>query len=407
MRILYIASLYHPFALGGAEHVLKMQVHAMHNAGHDVAVLSLGRNPGLSRENIDGITVWRAGIENCYFHFDELRERRAGRLLHMMWHGRDVYNTNVGKHIATVVDEFSPDVASCHNLPGWSIAIWDALKSCRVPIVQVLHDQYLLCPASTMYSGTSRCSTQCLHCRTLRWPHRRKSTVIDTVVGVSQFICDKHRAYGYFRGVRCVKAIPNILPPSCEAVPRRITPGSIVFGYLGRLSADKGVELMLDAFSQCANTGWRLKIAGRGEAAYEARLKSRYNTASVEFCGTMDRRDFFPQIAFTILPSLWEDTLPSVAYESIIYRVPVIGSRIGGIPEIVGANNGVLFAPGDATDLIRAMHEAVATRDTLPGGADDMGDAECRFRDEEKWMEEWTRVYIDAYEATARRKAPP
>lgn len=398
MRILYINTLYHPYVVGGAERVLQAQVEGMYQCGHDVAVLSIDRGPGLRCTMINGVPVWRAGIQNMYFHFDEITQRRVSTLRHAVWHLLDSYNFAMKRYVSKVARVFSPQVACCHNLSGWSISAWDTLTELDIPIVQVLHDQYLLCASSDMFHNGRRCMSPCTACRVLRLPHRHKSSQIDTLVGVSKFVSNKLVAKGYFQGVRSIRNIPNILAIESEKIPTapRKDDGHIVFGYMGRLSPEKGIDFLLRTFVAAAKKGWRLRIAGRGEVTYEGQLRHEFRSSHIEFTGMTDRSDFFSSVDFTVIPSLWEDTFPSVAYESLLYGVPVLGSDIGGIPEIVTIHNGMLFTPANSSSLTCTLERAA---DTLV----DFRDRFCliqkdaaQFKERKRWLSQWTNVYADA-----------
>jgi glycosyltransferase involved in cell wall biosynthesis len=100
-----------------------------------------------------------------------------------------------------------------------------------------------------------------------------------------------------------------------------------------------------------------LLIAGRGEEQYEKGLRERYGDADdIKFLGFIKPADFFAQVDVAIVPSLWNDTLPSVVFESLGYGVPVVGSRRGGIPEMVlDGVNGLVFEPDDPASLVSAI----------------------------------------------------
>ncbi len=401
MRILYVNTLYSPYVIGGAERVLQTQVEAMQRAGHEVAVLTIGDQPGLHRTIENGVPVWRLGIRNVYFHYDELRQRRYGRLKHAMWHLVDIYNPLIAFSVRTVVQQFAPQVASCHNLPGWSVSLWDALRESGIPIVQVLHDQYLLCASSDMFRHGQRCESRCMSCRALRLPHRMKSRQVDTLVGVSRFIVQKMLDYGYFEGVRAVRTIGNILNLTRKDIPRqpREEDGHVAFGLIGRLAPEKGLDLILDAFCAASEPHWKLLVAGQGEAGYESAIKKKYRHPQIEFLGKVAPEDFFPRIDFTVIPSLWEDTFPSVAFESLVYGKPVLGSQIGGIPEIVTDGAGILFTPGNSAALIQVLRQAAKQAASFRSRSCTIQQAATSYLDEKQWIDNWSEVYAEAIAA--------
>lgn len=398
MRILFISSLYAPQLAGGAERVLQAQAEAMQSAGHSVGVLALSRLPQLSRDTVNGIPVWRAGIRNVYFHYDEMLQARAGKLRRRIWHVIDTYNPLMKPYIRKVVEEFNPDVASVHNLNGWSIAIWDELKELRVPIVQVLHDQYLLCPTATMFCHARRCEARCASTRALRALHRSKMRNVDAVVGVSRFICDKFQSYGYFKHSHSITAIRNVHDVSCESIPLplRDEAGKTCFGFIGALSPSKGIEFLLETITKIRDQDWTLLIAGAGEDGYVRSLQEKFTDPRIGFLGQVGAREFFEKVDVTVIPSLWEDTFPSVALESLLYGRPILGSRIGGIPELVSDSNGRLFTAGDPTGLVSGIRWAISNRDRLRSSAQLISRNASPFGDKAKWIEDWSRVYEDA-----------
>jgi glycosyltransferase involved in cell wall biosynthesis len=398
LRILYINSLYAPEVAGGAERVVQAQAEAMQAAGHSIGVLALTREPGLHLNTVNEIPVWKAGLRNIYFHYDELSRTTASPLQRKIWHAIDAYNPLMKPFVRKVIEDFRPDVASVHNLNGWSIAAWDALKASRVPIVQVLHDQYLLCPTATMFRDNRRCVTRCTSCQTLRALHRFKIRNVDTVVGVSRFICDKLRSYGYLNHQRSVTTIPNIRDVSHERIPLPgcNETGKTFFGYIGAITPPKGVEFLLEAMAKTRDEDWKLLIAGGGEAQYVEALQKKFSDHRIEFLGRVNARAFFERIDVTIIPSIWEDTFPSVAFESILYGRPVLGSLIGGIPELVNDENGRLFTPGDSADLLSSIRWAVSNREGLRASAQAISINASRFGDRARWIEDWSRVYGDA-----------
>ena len=66
----------------------------------------------------------------------------------------------------------------------------------------------------------------------------------------------------------------------------------------------------------------------------------------------MNSQDFYQQVDVVVIPSVWPDTFPTVAFEACANNVPVICSRIGGLPEIIKPGiNGMLFTPGSVEEL--------------------------------------------------------
>src|SRR5690606_34659875 len=200
MKILYINALYEPYVAGGAEISLKLIVEGMQAKGHEVVVLSLVPKQGrLYREWISGVKIYRAEINNYYWPFTKDRPNRFRRLA---WHLRDRNNRSARWGVRHVLEYEQPNVVSCHNLVGWSVSVWREVRRAGIPVVQVLHDMYLLCANSNMFRNGHVCRHQCFSCAVLRRGHRQLSNQIDAVVGISRSILARFVKSQYFTDVR-------------------------------------------------------------------------------------------------------------------------------------------------------------------------------------------------------------
>ena len=353
MKILYIHALYAPYVAGGAEISLKLLVEAMQARGHEVAVLSLSPDGGLSSDRVDGVKVYRAGLRNGYWPFSN---ERPGKWRRLRWHLRDRYNRSMAGYVREVLAAEQPDVVSCHNLVGWSIAVWDEVRRAGIPIVQVLHDMYLLSPNSTLFKPGYTRPHQDTMSKLLRQRHRKASARVDAVVGISRSILDRFTEYGYFEQVpryvvHNARAIPAAGPPRI----RREGDGLTV-GYIGTLTAPKGVEWLINAFKASGVEG-RLRIAGKGKAEDEQYFKQLAGADSrIDFVGYVRPADFYPTIDVLAVPSVWEEPLGMVAVEGLANHLPVVASNRGGLREtIVDGVNGYHCDPDKPESLQHAL----------------------------------------------------
>ncbi len=352
MKILFLHSLYEPHVGGGAEIVVRQLAEGLQVRGYDVAVLVTGPEPGVQKETLDGVRIYRAGLHNLYWHFTQ---NRPSSLRRLGWHYRDRYNRSMRQHVREVIACEQPDLVMCHNLTGWSISAWDEISAAGVPIVQVLHDLYLLCPKDTMFNKGRSCERQCTLCSAFRRHHAVASAQVDAVIGVSRFVLDRLTTQGYFgRATRHV--VHNSIVPSASAPPERHShSGLLRFGYIGTLSENKGVGWLIEQFQQLSIDA-TLEIAGRGKLNYEAQLKAKADPAKVRFVGYQDANAFMRNIDVLVVPSIWAEPFGLVAVEACAQHLPVIATSMGGLGEIIEDNhNGLLCTPADPDSLGRAM----------------------------------------------------
>lgn len=400
MKILQLNLFDDPAEGGGTEVTLWNLRKGFQAAGHEVCILATGQEAGLHAAERDGVRIWRAGLRNIYR--PDLR-RQPPAAARALWHVLDSYNVAMQPLLREVLRAERPDVVSVHNLPGWSAAAWHTIAQAGIPMVQVLHDSYNICIKSSMYrEGRGNCARQCTGCRLLRLPHRALSRKVNAVVGVSRYILDRHLQAGYFAGVPIQRVIHNARDPAELGVldaPPRAPGGALRFGYMGRLEAAKGIAPLLEAFAAAALPQAELWVAGNGKPEVVEPLRQRYAQAPVRFLGRVAPRDFYPHIDVMVVPSQWNEPLGMVVAEALAFGKPVIGSRRGGIPEMIRAGeNGLLFEPDTPGDLTAALRQLAAD----PALRARMGEAARRSAGPFLDRKGWVGAYLGVFEEIAQ-----
>ncbi len=124
--------------------------------------------------------------------------------------------------------------------------------------------------------------------------------------------------------------------------------------FFGRLSEEKGVDILIKAAAK--NKECKLKIIGDGpEKNRLIKLAKKLKADNVDFCGPLwgnDLKEILSKSRFVVVPSLWHENFPYVILQSFALGKPVIGSSVGGIPELIQENyNGYLYENDDIIDL--------------------------------------------------------
>jgi glycosyltransferase involved in cell wall biosynthesis len=316
---------------------------------------------------VGGIPIHRLKQRNVYWSFPKEARPTWKR---MLWHGIDSNNVFMARPIREVMQQVKPDLIVSNNLSGLSVAVWQQAQRLGIPVVHVMHDYYLICPSVTMFKGGRICETACAQCKVFRHPHAGLSNKVSAVLSVSQSILNTHLAAGIFKETPIKRVIYNArdLPEPPPRAPLAGQNRPMVFGFIGALTEVKGIEPLVKAFALAAQQvpGITLRVAGTGEAGFEAHLKTLAPPEVVQFLGKVDAMAFFRQIDVCIAPSEWNDPLPGVVYEAISQGVPVIGARRGGIPEMVQDGiNGVLFDPTEPDALRAALVNAARQPETV------------------------------------------
>jgi len=363
-KILFFSTLYYPQIIGGAERIAQFLAEGLLESQYEPVVITTKDKNAIDQsateeEYVNKVKVYRLNLENIYypFRYNDI----PSKLQKLIWHVRDIENRKMGKKIRALLDREKPALVCTHNLTGFSDVVWKIVKQRHLPLVHILHDYYQLCPKSTMYNNRV-CNGQCMICKLFSIRKKMFSANVDAVVGVSKFVLSKHLELGYFKKTRVKSVIYNAIKLQDEVVSNSsfVVGGKLKLGYIGGLLASKGIEVLLQAVNNVANERIEVFIAGRAEDSYLRYLKETYFADNVHYLGFIKPEDFFKQIDILVVPSIWNEPLATVIIEALFYLKPVIGSNVGGTPELIeDGSTGVLVKPNDVASLTRAISNFV------------------------------------------------
>jgi glycosyltransferase involved in cell wall biosynthesis len=363
MRILVANKFYWP--KGGSERVMFDLNRGYEGAGHEVVPFSMR-----SARNLP--TPWER-----HFVSEVDYARVRGPIAKLGVAGRTIWSREAASRIRALVRESRPHAAHLHNIHHQlSPSIVDVLREEGIPTVHTLHDYKLLCPSYLFYTEGAICE----RCKGGRFHeavihrcvqgsiaasavaaaemtfHRARRTLergVRVFVAPSRFLADKLAEFGMDPGR--VRIVPNGVDASSMAPAER--PGES-FVFAGRLSPEKGLGVLIDALALAPDV--RLQVAGEGpQGGTLAERARRTAPGRAEWLGPCARELVLARIRGAralVLPSLVYENAPLAALEAAALGVPVIGSRLGGIPEIVrDGETGLLVPENDPIALAEAM----------------------------------------------------
>lgn len=334
MRILIFNEFYHPAKKGGAEISCQLLAESLASLGNEVHVAcSYEYN---KNEKLNGVYVHYMKMNYPYWAFDTHRPL----IKKLIWHVLDMDNVfNIPK-LKTLIKSVSPDIIHTNNLSSLSCSVWQVAHSLNVPIVHTTRDYYLMCHGTTMYKNGKNCTKQCLACRLSSLYKKQASSYVKGVVGISNFVLEKHLDNGYFKKATIKQVIPNSIsiPSNTENLRRTKT-----IGFMGSITPNKGVEFLISQFLLSYSQDFELHIAGRGDTNYIEFLQSKYSSDRIKFVGRVKPDDFLQSISILVVPSLWEEPFGRVIIEALSNKCPVIVSKHGGMPELVQNDYGRVF----------------------------------------------------------------
>lgn len=353
MKILIFNSLYYPYKVGGAEKSVQLLAESLQNKGHQVCIATLHELNYISEEVFNGVKIVRFPLKNIYWNDNH----SVTGLKKIVWHLKDIYNKKMYLQVESFFSNELFDVVHTNNISGFSVSVWSWAKKRGFPLVHTSRDYYLLHPNTTLFRNGENVSPNEVGAKIFSVIKRLKSKNVDCFISISNFVNDIHVKNKYF-----TKSLRNVIYNSVVTnysqsydefeVNYGNCDGNLVLGYLGRIEQSKGIEHLISVLNKLNKSEIEIKIAGKGNEEFITYLQGKYKDIRMYFLGQVEIDSFLPKIDYLIVPSLWNEPMGRVVIEAYSYGVPVIGSKRGGIREIIDDGlTGYLYEPGDSESM--------------------------------------------------------
>ncbi|MFB5760251.1 glycosyltransferase [Paenibacillus medicaginis] len=288
-------------------------------------------------------------------HNDKIKEqgivRKALTALETTWSHQEYLN------IKKLLMDMKPDVVHVHNFfPLVSPSIYYASRQAGIPVVQTLHNYRLICPAATFMRNNQVCE-ECLHgslMNSVKNGCYRNSKVqtlpvasmikINRIMGTWSRQVNRYIVLTEFAKKKFIQSgLPAeriVVKPNFIKRPRKSASLPPVHNYIvfvGRISAEKGVQNLLEAWRLVRNKS-ETKLLVIGDGPERERLSAMYGDESVQFLGNQDAEtvlQYMEHARYLAVPSIWYEGFPMTIVESYSVGTPVLCSRIGALEEVV------------------------------------------------------------------------
>lgn len=278
-----------------------------------------------------------------------------------------ISNKENGKLMAKALDEFKPDIVHLNNFQRQlSASIIKPIKDRNIPIVFTAHDVQAICPAITMMDNDKNLCELCMNGKYINCikkscnkgsklksvlgaiegyyyrNHKIYTDKIDYIITPSEFYRTKFIEDGVNKNK--IQAIHNSIEMNDYDIETQDDGYAL---YFGRLSKEKGILNLINAFAKCNNG--TLYIAGEGpeKETIEQIIEKNNLKDRVKLLGFLNKEqmtDVTRKCKFVVVPSIWYENCPYSVLETLAIGKPVIGANIGGIPELVINNeNGFIY----------------------------------------------------------------
>ena len=424
MRILLVVHAFPPHSTGGTETYAHAQARALRSRGHQVRVLTREANPARSEysvreEQADGLEIVR--VNNTFRSIRSFAESYANPAIDdVAAHAIDAFQPEIAHvHHLTCLSTGIVEVLRSRGVPVVA-TLHDYWFLCHRG--QLLNTRYEVCDGP----GAEGCKS-CLGLaggvgaagfaaarvvkaiethlpeEPARWVRQAATTAASLVTGEGASVDEARARAAHMRSV--LAQVTHFLAPA-EAIAERFARGYIPpdrislwplghddgpyravrrseprltktplrLGFLGALMVSKAPHLVVDAIRDLPAGAATVDVFGsyapyHGDDSYRPAVERLSRVPGVTLHGSIPHERVPAALAsmdVLVVPSIWPESVPLVVREAFLAGVPVIGSRIGGIPEAIKDGvNGLLFEPGDVGGLRAALKRLVASPDLL------------------------------------------
>lgn len=373
MRVLLVNKFH--FLKGGAERAVFDIAELLRSHGHEVAFLSM-KHPENRRE-ISPITF----VNEADYHKKHSFFQSARLALRILW------NFEAEKKMEKLLGFFQPDIVHFHDIcRELSPSVIRPVTKRGIPSVMTLHDYSLLSPSRTLFSKGKGAWTSPVPSilETIRDPFVQSSRVKSLLAlleyqthrithaygSISMFIAPSRFLKNTFEQSGFFGRIASMSNPLLDARDRRErarlernTPQqSAPFVFVGRLSEEKGIGILLEAFAKYVGYSSLLVVGDGPDAenllkrAGELRLLKEKKVVFVGRKDSEERDRILLASKALVVPSLWYENQPYVVMEALSLGVPVVVSDVGALPDMIDqGENGFSYRSEDAESLARLL----------------------------------------------------
>jgi len=356
MKICLINNLYQPFNRGGAERVVETIANGLIKAGHEVFIICT--KPRFSKLRITNYKLRIYYLNSLYYNLNKLP-----KFFRLVWHLWDMFDIVGYFKIKKILQRENCDAVIANNLMGVGFLAVPAVKRLKIKLIQIVHDIQLIHPSGLLRFGEEN-KINTLLARNYAGLMSRIVDSPDIVIFPSRWLMDIHLDKIFFiKSKRIV--LPNPIETSRKAIGGNSAAG-FKFIFIGQIEEHKGVFLLIEAFKTIKRKypEAELTIAGNGSKRTEAEALG----AGVKFLdwpGEAAADKLLSSSHCLVYPSLVYENCPNAIQRALAAGLPVLASELGGIPELLSKNAGILFKPADVEKLAEKMEWIINNQENL------------------------------------------
>jgi len=274
------------------------------------------------------------------------------------------------KSFKKILEEINPDIVHCHNIMPSLVPILESKKK-GIPVILTLHGYWLVCPLSNRFqtkamkicdqTDWSMCHKNCAlgFCSLKKLMENLRNIIIekvDKLVCVSDYVRNLHLDYGYPKDM--LELIYNGVDMNLFK-PIENTFDSYAL-HVGRLSFQKGTHLVFGIAKYIEKRIPEISVKLVGTGINKRSIGLHLNIHNLGRVDDFDLVKLYSRSLCTLAPSIWPETFGLTATEAMACGSPVIGTSVGGLPEIImDKSTGFLINIDDPNMMIANMSQII------------------------------------------------
>lgn len=356
MKILMVNKFLYP--RGGAETYIFKLGQILEEHGHQVQYFGMYDDKNIVGNHADS--------------YVSSQDFQTGILRNLTAPFRIIYNAEARRKISKVLKDFEPDVVHLNNIqfhltPSIIVEINKYRKQIGhdLKIIYTAHDFQLICPSHGLFDSDIHPCERCLkgnflHCFKIKC--MKNSRAKSLLAMMDAYFWKYNKAYDYVDAIICPS---SFLKEKLDTQKRLSQKTTVIHNfvdivkmeniekkdyvlYFGKLCKEKGTYTLAEVCRRMPDV--KFVFAGYGPA--EKCLRNLPNVLYVGFKSGKELKNLIQQARISVCPSEWYENCPFSVIESQMYLTPVIGSRMGGIPELIReGETGELFEAGNVDEL--------------------------------------------------------
>jgi glycosyltransferase involved in cell wall biosynthesis len=365
MKVCLVTPLFEPWLIGGAERYTATLANKLSGKFEVIVVTTVGPSLRMPINKSTNPQIIEIKIKNLYSVYDYVTKfSSAGIAKKILWHTIDLWNPSVYFSFKDIIRSEKPDIVHTNGVKGFSGSLFSAIKDSNVPHVLTLHDYELISPWSSLFRNGKLIDKFNAIERLYIAYMKLISSSLDAVISPSKFVLDKHLIHGFFKK-SSQYVIPNGNIIRENANPKQFSRALL---YMGQITENKGVHIAVKAFKELQMPDATFHIIGGG--SYLSQLKRMAeDDKRIKIYGYVQDsalvNEIIERCSYSVFPSIWYENFPLVLNEVMAHGLPVIASKIGGVPEIIEHGyNGFLIQPNNVNKL-RSVLEFVMMNENL------------------------------------------